>query len=310
MYVQLIKIGEKMFNQEIGKREREFWPLYPVENMGALGKRTKAEAEEFRVPSRTSSSLTSCASDIPPATPKKRTTSRRLYATPKPVSPYEKLNKSLADGEFEFDVTQYHKGSYSNVYKVHENRRIIEDVDNSEILFKAFHGENTGFDQKKLDGYLANEIANYNKIKNLELPVAKIYNLDQVTEKRYIIQEFIPDSIDLYSQAQSEQIRAFFRASVENTIVMDLQPQNFRVKNGNVYLVDFIEEIEADDYTIEEVHLFNKKAISAWFCEFINIGHSKAQAVGLLVGLTGYSEEEINEIDEISSYGMKINPLY
>jgi len=292
---------------KLGKRE-EREPLSPVDrNIHSQSSMKKGRFLDFTE----SSTLESMGP--PPATPRKNKspftspTARPHRQPHTTVSPFKTLvdtvstTSAISIGNSKLSLSPCGKGTFSNVYEVEDNK---------DIVVKAFHGENTGFNQKLLETYLENIMNNYESITKAGLPVGLIINLSSLMTDRCIVQQCIPDEIEIGSKDQLEQIKPFFRISIQNQIVMDLQPQNFRVKDGNVYLIDFVEEVKLHKYTPEKVELFNKKAIEMWFDAFIAKGETKDDAIEILVDLTGYSKDLICDIDAIRTHDMEISPFF
>jgi len=168
--------------------------------------------------------------DSPPAAPiKSQKFKSRAGVAAAPFNPFKDQHQKLLNGEFNLmKVTFFAKGSYSNVYS----------IEGSDLLLKAFHGEKSGFHEPTLRKYLTHSAENYKAIQALGLPVAEITIKDG-----YILQRKIPHALDRNNPNQMEQVQAFFTASIQNNVPMDLQAQNFRVDNdGKVYLIDFLEE--------------------------------------------------------------------
>jgi len=248
---------------------------------------------------------------------------KNLFSTPKPaaqieppiISPFKVQADSLSNEnpkitfqQKEFSVLYCNEGTFSKVYKIVDEKPVFASLDNREIIVKAFHGEKMGFNQEKLDSYLSNIKYNYEKVIQAKLPVGVIHNLSSLKTDRCVFQQYIPDKLNVMSKSHLEQVKPFFKASTTNQIVMDLQPQNFRVKDGKVYLIDFVEEVKPQKYS-KNINMFNFKAIAAWFEAFMESGMLKEEAIKLLIDLSGYSEDEILEIDTIRMHGMKISPV-
>lgn len=222
----------------------------------------------------------------------------------KQESPFAVLNRQLSEGklkvgkEKEYSLTYCGQGSFVNTYKI---------KDNPNQILKAFHGNKTGFCKEELDQYLKNISHNYKRIQDAGLPIAKISNLDQLAEDQYILQDYVPNEIDLNSEEQLSQITPFFRASVEQKIVMDLHPDNFRADEmGNLRLVDFVEEVKPHKYTEDKVDMLNNRAIAGWFEKLHPLFDSKEKTIDRLQQLTGYSKEHIGELNDIKTVGIKI----
>jgi hypothetical protein len=182
-----------------------------------------------------------CAS--PPRAPTKSSKFNSRAGVAAPFNPFKDQHQKLLKGEFNsMKVVFFAEGSYCNVYS-------IEGADH--LLLKAFHGVKSGFNESRLRNYLIHSAKNYAAIQALGLPVAEITNIGTMVEKGHIIQRKIPHALDMDNPAQMAKVQAFFTASSQNNVPMDLQAQNFRVdEKGTVYLIDFLEETIND--TVEE----------------------------------------------------------
>lgn len=218
----------------------------------------------------------------PPATPmKKKTASSHRLAAPVQVSPFQVNQELLSSGKFkiEVNVNAIDSGSYSTVYEISNWPGVV---------LKAFHGRKMSFDEAHLTGLLIQMGLNYKEIVTLDLPVATVHNLDKLVTEKYVLQERIPHALDRTNQLQMAQVQKFFAASITHDVMMDLQPQNFRVRdNGTVVLIDFVEE--ADD-----VSVFIIKACKEW----IEACSTREEAEKLLAFLTAnhYDQTWINEV--------------
>jgi hypothetical protein len=217
----------------------------------------------------------------PPPTPRKK------QRTADPVSVFKKQHEALTNNTFKYDVTYLDKGTFSKVYTLETTPvQVIPGVDNSSLVLKAFHGEKkSGFGERALRGYLHNEIENYRAVVAAKLPVARIYNIDTAEQDGYIIQQKVSGKIDLMNAQQMLQVRRFFEISVGQGLIMDLIPQNFALENGQVVLIDFVEDPD-DGLFVENpdngIDLFNKKAIETWFDYYQKAGGTEAQAAAFL----------------------------
>lgn len=222
--------------------------------------------------------------DKTPQTPRKgRVASRNGIVQ---TYPFQVLHEALESNEFKYKVSKLPEGegTYFRVYEFQENEiPIIPEIKNSDLVLKALHGIKTKFiATQDLDIILANILQNYQAIKMLGLNVAPIFN--SPARDRFIIQKKIPDPIDPLNLAHLAQVAQFFKASVENGLMMDLLPQNFRVANGIVYLIDFVENPEENT-----VELFNEVAIKEWAVLFKIAGLSQEDAINMLYQLIGQS---------------------
>ncbi len=210
------------------------------------------------------------------ATPAKRIVAKSRIGTAPVVSPFQKQHEALLANTFKYKVTYLAKGSFSNVYTLEGNENpIVAGVDNSELVLKAYHGENSGFAEGKLRAFLRNQIQNYRAAVAAGLPVAKIYNADTAEQDGYIIQQKISGKVDPLDVQQLAQVSRFFDVAVKKELLMDIQAQNFALENNQVILVDFIEDPEDED----ELHPFTKKVIEeSWLNFYKNAGVTKEQA--------------------------------
>jgi hypothetical protein len=185
----------------------------------------------------------------PPPAPTKTSKFRSKAGVAAPFNPFKDQHQKLLKGEFNSrKVVFFAEGSYCNVYS----------IEGSDLLLKAFHGAKSGFNQSRLRNYLSHSAQNYAKIQALGLPVAEITNIGTMVEKGHIIQKKIPHALDMNNQNHMAQVQAFFTASSQNNVPMDLQSQNFRVdEKGIVYLIDFLEETVNDTAEEEVDYHFN-----------------------------------------------------
>lgn len=199
------------------------------------------------------------------------------------ISVFQKQHEALQANTFKYKVTYLGKGSYSIAWTLEGNEDpIVPGVDNSDLVLKAFHGETSGFGEKKLRTYLRNEIENYRAAKAARLPVAEIYNADTAEQDGYIIQRKVKGKVDPLNADQRLQVSRFFDASFKKRIRMDIQLQNFCFENGQVILIDFIEDREDDEEDIE-IDLFNKKVIEeSWIRAYQKADITKDQAADFL----------------------------
>ncbi|MBP7075020.1 MAG: hypothetical protein KBA81_06510 [Rhabdochlamydiaceae bacterium] len=206
---------------------------------------------------------------VTPPTPKKATPLNRK-------SDFEKLHDLLRTGGFRYQGKPVKetigKGTYCTVYGF---------GDDSNLVLKAFHGKKTGFNKNVLMECIKTAAQNYDDVRNkLGLPVAVIHNIETISTDLFVIQERMSVDIDPLNPDQMKQINQFFVKSIENDIVIDLQPGNLKLKDGIVVLIDFIED---PDHTVESMIPFICKA---WYGHFRKSGLSKEQALDLLTQLT------------------------
>jgi hypothetical protein len=214
---------------------------------------------------------------IIPPTPVKKASVKRAGIGSFVISLFKKLHEALLTNTFKYKVTYLSKGSYVNVYTLDDNEEpIIPGVDNSDLVIKAFHGENSGFDEKKLRAYIHNELENYHAVKEAGLPVAEIYNADTAEQDGYIIQRKVSGKVDPLNAEQMVQVQKFFKISLKDGLVMDLLPQNFALENGQVILFDFVEDPE------DGIRIFHQHAIEFWLKAYRNVCLKKDQAADFL----------------------------
>jgi hypothetical protein len=206
------------------------------------------------------------------------------------ISSFQKLHEALLANTFKYKVTYLGKGSYSNAYTLENNADpIIAGVNNSDLVLKAYHGEKSGFLERKLRAFLCNQIKNYYAVIAQDLPVAPIYNADTAEQDGYIIQHKVSGKVDPLDVKQLLQVSRFFDVSVTKCIIMDPQLQNFGLENRVVVLFDFTEDPDDDD----ELHPFNKKVIEdSWLVSYKNTGIAKDQAEIYLNTLTANHYQE------------------
>lgn len=214
------------------------------------------------------------------ATPVKKIVAVSRLGTAPVISPFQKQHEALLTNTFKYNVTYLAKGSFSNVYTLEGNENpIIAGVSNSDLVLKAYHGENSGFSEGKLRAFLRNQIQNYHAAVNAGLPVAKIYNADTAVQDGYIIQQKVSGKINPLDVQQLSQVSRFFDVAVKKELLMDLQAQNFALENDQVILIDFIEDPEEED----ELHPFNKKVMEeSWLKIYRKAGLTKEQAAAFL----------------------------
>lgn len=193
------------------------------------------------------------------------------------ISIFQKLYDALSTHTFKYTVAYLAKGSYFNVYTLEDNvKPIIPDVSNADLVLKAFHGENSGFGEAKLRCFLRNAIKNYNDAIAAGLPVAHIYNADTAVQDGYIIQQKISEKVDPLNAQHMLQVQNYFEVSLKEGLVMDLLPQNFACKDGQVILFDFVEDPE------DGIQIFHKHAIEKWLKLYRTVCLKKDQAAEFL----------------------------
>jgi hypothetical protein len=119
-----------------------------------------------------------------------------------------------------------------------------------------------------------------------------IYNENTVVVDRVIVQEMVPHPVD--PSIHLPQVQAFFTASVNNDVMMDLQPDNFRARaDGTVVLIDFVEEEDP-------VIVFINKACKAWIetCSTREEAEARLRflTAGFLNQVDGYDEQWLNDL--------------
>ncbi len=217
--------------------------------------------------------------EAPPPTPRK-------IPIVKVRSPYETLHKDLTGGYLTrptqemFRVQQIAQGSYSNVYRIEGLHSLIPSIPNENLVLKAFHGGNkSGFNEKSLNSFIKNASQNYRQACNLNLPIAKIYNLEEALSDHFFIQEYIASSVDVSNAEQMRQVKLFFDISLGAGVMFDLIPANFRVREGGtVVLIDFIEE---DDDSV-----FMNDLIKKWNTFLCEAGLEKEAVSTIMKNLT------------------------
>ncbi len=210
-----------------------------------------------------------------------------LYKRSRTNSVFKQQHDALSTGTFKYNVTYLAKGNYSNVYTLEGNENpIIPGVNNSDIVLKAYHGENTGFIETELRNFLHNAIENYRAVKAAGLPVVEIYNANTAEQDGYIIQRKVSGEVDPLNDKQILQVSRFFDISVEQKLPMDLHLQNFVLENEQVLLIDFIEDPD------DEIDPFNKKVIENWIGIYRKSGATKDQAADFLNKLTANHYQE------------------
>lgn len=213
-------------------------------------------------------------------TPAKKIVAKSRTGIAPVVSPFQKQHEALLTNSFKYKVTYLAKGSFSNVYTLEDNKDpIIDGINNSELVLKAYHGENSGFSEKKLRAFLRNQIQNFHATVNAGLPVGVIYNAETAEQDGYIIQQKISGKIDPLNVEQLFQVSRFFDVADKQNLPMDLQEQNFALENGRVILIDFIEDPEDED----DLQSFTKTVIeTSWLKFYKEAGVEKQQTVDFL----------------------------
>ncbi len=233
------------------------------------------------VPSSSTSSTPGSIRPTPPPIPRKKTPQGQ-------ESPFERQYQQTSKGSFTFQnltylIREFGRGSFSTVYTLTENQSpLFANIDNSQLVIKVYNGiRMRGFNQGAMSGYLASALENYTQVTRLSLPVATIHNSATALSDLAIIQEKVDADVDLNSPAQMGQVKHFFALSIQNGVLMDLQPGNLKVKNGTVVLIDFIEEL-ADHNISTMINL----ALKAWVQLFKDSGLTREQAETHLHQLT------------------------
>ncbi len=105
--------------------------------------------------------------------------------------------------------------------------------------------------------------------------------------------------IDPKNAQQMLQVRRFFDISVGQGLFMDLTPENFALENGQVVLIDFVEDPD------DEIELFHKKAIETWLKSYQQAGGEQAQAAAFLNGLSANQYQDYVQ-QLLSKYTVKL----
>ncbi len=211
------------------------------------------------------SSSNTTTSPAPPPTP------RRVLSSEQ-ESPFKKTYDLLESSYFEhngswYEVKKLGQGTFSSAYILKPGQHpLVASVNNSDVIIKAFHGTKTGFSENYLRKLRAHSYQNYLDVKGLGLPVAEIY-----FNNVYVIQKKISGRINPLDADQLAQIRKFFTRSVQNNIIMDLQPANLRAENGRVALIDFMEDSD------EILKPFLGMVLRAWYRCFHKIEARRSQ---------------------------------
>lgn len=188
------------------------------------------------------------------------------------------MDKRLSSGELHFrgkvhKVQQLGSGHYSSVYRI---------MDTSSVV-KAFH--RTIIEQQRgdsqLERFMRNSLSQYLVLSRAFFPVVAIHSvteakgdIEQVIKDRCCIIEYVERGICLSNWAGKRieelteadqcilgQVRTIFERSIREQILLDLFPENLRVRaSGQVVIADFIEEPEDDDDFLANM----RQRLKAW----------------------------------------------
>jgi hypothetical protein len=179
------------------------------------------------------------------------------------------------DASFTITPVKTFKGSFMQAYKVSGGTPFSPDLSNDTILLKAHHGEKAKWKESVIDRYFSASLTNYLRAEKLGLPVAKIYNSETAAEDRFMVVQFIPNKVDPVDMNQLAQIRAFFDCAVKSSEMLDLHPDNFRVEDETVKLIDFLEKVKSATstaaYEPELLPVLNH-ALGQWIDTWVKAG--------------------------------------
>jgi hypothetical protein len=199
----------------------------------------------------------------PPPTPRKTNTKSR-FVPPKPLSLFKSLSNQAKNGKITYNqqevgIVFLASGSYMDVYFPLAEKPLVPEVANDKLVIKLFKEEHTGSDIF-LKTCMGTSLKFYKLAKELNLPIATIYNAETAVFDGLYIQEHVQSSIDILNPSHLAQVRMFFQVFLQNkeTLLLDLLPDNFRFDGNEVKLIDFVEE---DD---DSWDILIKHAIQNW----------------------------------------------
>lgn len=154
-----------------------------------------------------------------------------------------------------------------------------------QLLIKAHHGENTGWNFNTLEQHMKNALANYENAKRFNLPVSEIFNAKSALQQKALVVEYLPDTIDYRNGEHLAQVRTFFNTMIQNEVPFDATPENFRIKKtfvtdseGNttiqetVTLIDFMERANPLNFYSDI-----NQALGQWIEKWHIAGYSTAE---------------------------------
>lgn len=166
------------------------------------------------------------------------------------------------------------KGSLMHAYDLTADTQLVAGIDNSNILVKLYFIELkcSKAHVKSLPQLMQTSIASYQKGKELGIPQATLYNIDTAMKDGFFIVEKIPEELDMECPLQMAQVQILFQTYFKEKFVMDLAPDNLRVKTEKteegtkqtVVLVDYLEK-EKKIKKVGDSDLFFMKIIERWY---------------------------------------------
>lgn len=189
------------------------------------------------------------------------------------------------------------EGKYKYVYRVKGGEQVEAGIPNENLVVKVYNLK-WSVDSAKVDTFVQCSTANYDAVRRLGLPVATIY-----PSAHCIVQEYVPFTVDVFNSEHIRQVRNFFISSQESNTLMDLYPDNLRVRkkqggDAEVVLIDFFDEDESDEDD-NALHWIINQRIARWCELFVKEKQAnRAEADQFLKDFTqgfekyGYTAEE------------------
>lgn len=216
------------------------------------------------------------------------TTLKQTPDTPNPrakklvVNAFSNALRNATAGRLEFQGKTYsvslsRAGTFGKVFKINDLVPIVPDRANNTVLVKVFRDH---FCAKGAE-YTANIVTQYQLLRVKGFPVAQIFNADTAVQDGIILIERIPDIIlpqNIWREKRLDQlteaemgylivVRTFFDFAVEDNVLLDLVPSNFKCKDGRLTFFDFREIVPAQKEKYhEKMRLDLTKALNLWSC--------------------------------------------
>jgi hypothetical protein len=153
-------------------------------------------------------------------------------------------------------------GTYSNVYEILSEEPLFSKYRNDELVVKFFQPEVIARDNCSIEGYFDHTLKQYNELRAIGFPCAKIMNAETAKVDGFFIVKKIPnpfqidfdpaakiDELDEKTKNHLDQIKAGFEIAIKNNICVDYKKDNVGITYeepnnpyGEVVLFDYREK--------------------------------------------------------------------